>query len=227
MVDSAITAKGIRTRAHILETSLDVFRERGFEQTTMRSIAEAAGVSLGNAYYYFPSKESLIQNFYIRTNEEFEALTVPLLKQELEFENRLNGVLRAKIDTLLPYQQFAAVLFRTAGDPESPLHPFSAASSPVRNATISIFEQLVRGSRGRIPSQLATDLPELLWLYHLGIILFWIHDRSPGSQRTYRLIDRSAAFAALLIRLGGIPLSRPLLNRVLSLIGEVKREVIA
>src|SRR5438093_12676940 len=55
------TPKGEQTRAIILETALDLFRERGYEETTMRVIAERAGVALGNAYYYFRSKEHLIQ----------------------------------------------------------------------------------------------------------------------------------------------------------------------
>jgi len=36
----------------------------------MRAIAERAGVALGNAYYYFGSKEHLIQAFYDRTHVE-------------------------------------------------------------------------------------------------------------------------------------------------------------
>jgi AcrR family transcriptional regulator len=47
------TVKGDQTKALILETALEMFRERGYEQTTMRAIADKAGVSLGNAYYYF------------------------------------------------------------------------------------------------------------------------------------------------------------------------------
>jgi AcrR family transcriptional regulator len=34
----------------------------------MRAIAERAGVSTGNAYYYFGSKEELIQEFYLRNH---------------------------------------------------------------------------------------------------------------------------------------------------------------
>ena len=38
-----------------------LFRENGYEATTMRAIAKEAGVATGNAYYYFGSKEELIQ----------------------------------------------------------------------------------------------------------------------------------------------------------------------
>src|SRR6266850_2650368 len=46
------------TRRQILETALALFRERGFEDTTMRDVAARAGLSLGSAYYYFKSKEA-------------------------------------------------------------------------------------------------------------------------------------------------------------------------
>src|SRR5882724_3131030 len=61
--------KSEQTRTLILETALRLFRERGYDRTTMRAIADEAGVSVGNAYYYFSSKEHLIQGFYDRMQE--------------------------------------------------------------------------------------------------------------------------------------------------------------
>src|SRR3569832_1066559 len=60
------TVKGDQTKALILETALEMFRESGYDNTTMRAVAQKAGVSLGNAYYYFHSKEYQIQAFYQR-----------------------------------------------------------------------------------------------------------------------------------------------------------------
>ena len=60
-------ARGEQTRASIIDAPLGLFSEKGYEATTMRAIAERAGVSLGNAYYYFASKEQLIQGFYDHT----------------------------------------------------------------------------------------------------------------------------------------------------------------
>ena len=51
------TGKSEQTRALILETAMRLFQERGYDKTTMRAIAQEAGVSVGNAYYYFASKE--------------------------------------------------------------------------------------------------------------------------------------------------------------------------
>ena len=62
--------KSEQTRRLIVETALRLFRERGYEATTMRAIATEAGVSVGNAYYYFASKEALIQAYYDRAQAE-------------------------------------------------------------------------------------------------------------------------------------------------------------
>ncbi|MEZ0064949.1 AcrR family transcriptional regulator [Streptacidiphilus sp. MAP12-20] len=55
--ESAKKAKSERTRALILETAMRLFQERGYDKTTMRAIAAEAGVSVGNAYYYYEGKE--------------------------------------------------------------------------------------------------------------------------------------------------------------------------
>jgi AcrR family transcriptional regulator len=215
------TRKSEETRARILESALALFLERGYDQTTMRGIAEHAGVALGNAYYYFESKEHLIQAFYARTHAEHVAASQDVLAREKSFSERLRGVMRAKIDTIEPYHRFAGVLFRTAADPASPLHPFSAESASARSESIATFGETLAGSDSRVPDDLRAELPRLLWLYHLGIILFWIHDTSPGRKRTRRLVDSSASLIASLVGLAGNPLLRPLRKRGLRLVREM------
>ena len=139
----AKTTKGEQTRALILKTAVDLFHQRGYEETTMRAVAAEAGVSLGNAYYYFKSKEHLIQAFYDRTHKEHLAVCAEILAEERDFRKRLGRVLRVRIDTLLPYHRFAGVLFRTAADPRSPLNPFSAESRPVRRESTELAERTV------------------------------------------------------------------------------------
>jgi AcrR family transcriptional regulator len=44
----------------ILRAAARVFRDRGFAETGMREVAQAADLSLGNLYYYFASKADLL-----------------------------------------------------------------------------------------------------------------------------------------------------------------------
>jgi AcrR family transcriptional regulator len=216
------TAKGEQTRALILNSALDLLGERGYEQTTMRAIAQKAGVSLGNAYHYFGSKEHLIQAFYHRTHEEHLAATIPVLEKETSLKARLLSVLRLKISTLEPYHEFAGALFKTAADPHSPLNPFAHESAPTRRDSIKLFEDLVRDTKARIPADLREELPYLLWLYHMGIILFWIHDASPRHARTYRLIDHTVDLLDKLISLASNPLMRPVRKRALKMVADLR-----
>ncbi len=219
------TDKGQQTRAAILEAALEMFRERGYEQTTMRAIADKAGVALGNAYYYFHSKEHLIQAFYGRTHEEHLGVANSVLAEERDLKARLLGVIRAKIETLEPYHQFAGKLFKTAADPHSPLNPFSDESDPVRQMSIALLADVVTGSTNRVPRDLMAELPFMLWLYQMGITLFWIHDSSPRRARTFRLIDRSVDIIAKLIGLASNPLLRPLRKSALRLMAELRADV--
>ncbi len=219
------TAKGEQTKALILSTALEMLHERGYEATTMRAIAEKAGVSLGNAYHYFGSKDHLIQAFYHRTHEDHLRASLPALRKESSLKARLLSVMRLKIDTLEPYHEFAGVLFQTAADPHSPLNPFAHTSAPVRRDSIKLFEQLVEQTKARIPNDLRAELPYLLWLYHMGIILFWIHDTSRKRARTYRLIDQTVDLLDKLISLASNPLMRPVRKKALRLVVELREDL--
>jgi AcrR family transcriptional regulator len=218
------TDKGQQTRAAILEAALEMFRERGYEQATMRAIADRAGVALGNAYYYFHSKEHLIQAFYGRTHQEHLTASEAVLAKERDLKARLFGVMRTKIETVEPYHQFAGKLFKTAADPHSPLNPFSNESDAVRQESIAVFAEVVTGSKTNVPKDLMADLPYMLWLYHMGIILFWIHDSSPRRARTYRLLSLTVDLMVKLIGVASNPLMRPLRTSAVRLMAELRQE---
>ena len=55
------TLKSERSRRQILDAALDLFSHRGFGATSVRDIAERAGVSTGNVYHHFPEKEAVYQ----------------------------------------------------------------------------------------------------------------------------------------------------------------------
>lgn len=130
-------------------------------------------------------------------------------------------MLHAKVDTAEPYHRISGVLFRIAADPESPLSPFSPASAPVRTAATELLRRVVDGSSVRAPKDLARRLPELLWLHEMAIVMSWLHDGSPGRQRTRQLIDRTVDLIARLVALASFPLLRPLRRRIVALLEEL------
>jgi AcrR family transcriptional regulator len=219
--EEAKTARGEETRAKIVEAALALFREKGYDDTTMRAVAQRAGVSLGNAYYYFASKEHLLQGYYARMKSEHEAAAEPVLAREKDLKARLLGVIEAHLAVSEPYHRFAGLLFRTAADPKSPLSPFSKDSEPARRESIRLYGRVLEGSSKRIPDDLRARLPELLWTFSMGIVLFWVHDDSPARAKTHALAARSVDLVVRLISLASNPLLRPLRKQLVALLDEV------
>ena len=222
MTEAPLTPRAGQTRAAIVEAALRLFRETGYEGTTMRAIAREAGVSTGNAYYYFSSKEELIREFYARNQAEHEAACRPVLAAETGFAPRMRGTVRALIDVLGPYHTFAAKFFKHAAEPSNPLSPFSSESSPARDAALALYREVVDGSSLRLDREVRDRLPELLWLYSLGIVMFWVHDNSPGCAKTYELIDRTVPLADRLVSLSRLPVLRSTLAEVVSIVEDMR-----
>jgi AcrR family transcriptional regulator len=205
-----LTPRAQQTRAAIIEAALALFRERGYDATTMREIASRAGVSTGNAYYYFSSKEQLIQEFYAISHAEHLAASRAVLDGQSDLGIRLRDTLRALIGVLAPYHEFAATFYKHAAEPSSPLSPFSRESSPARD------------SSARMSREVRDRLPELLWLLEMGVILYWVHDKSPGCARTYHLIDVTAPVTARLVAATRIPMLRSTVADITALIDDLR-----
>jgi hypothetical protein len=145
-----------------------------------------------------------------------------VLERERDFAARLGGTLRALIDVLAPYHAFAATFYKHAAEPASPLSPFSRQSSPARDASIALYREVVDGSNARVSGDLRRRLPELLWLASMGVILYWVHDTSPGCTRTCRLIDGVVPVIGRLVAASRIPVLRATLRDVTTIIDELR-----
>ena len=219
---SASTPRAEETRRRILEAALELFRERGFDATSTRQIARRAGVANGAAYYYFRSKEEMVLAFYLDTQRQMDSLIRAPFAQTRDLKARLAALIELKLKELFPYRTLLTVLFRTAADPTSPISPFGDETRAIRDQSIRIFREALEGSDLRVPSDLLPHLPRLLWLYHMGLILFWIHDRSPRQQRTERLMDRSLDLIVRLLRISRFRLLAPLRKAALELFRSVE-----
>lgn len=209
--------RGEQTRRLIVDTAVRLFGEQGYERTTMRAIASAAGLSVGNAYYYFPSKDHLVQEFYALIQQQHRAAVEPHLAKSTDLGDRIHAAMRTGLEVMAPYHAFAGKFFKVAADPQSPLSPFSAESAPAREFSMQIFRDVVTGADAKIDPEVRAELPELLWLAHLGVTLFWVHDRSPGQARSRTLVDRAVPLIDRMIALSRLRVLRPTVRDALAL----------
>lgn len=212
-----MAAKAERTRTVLVDTALRLFREQGYEATTMRLIATQAGVSQGNAYYYFEGKDAFVHELYIRIQQEHRARAEPLLRDGAGLADNLRTALHTGLDTMAPYHSFGSTMLRVALPRASAVSPFSAQSQPARAAAIGLLADVVAGSRETRSVSGHQRLPELLWLAYLGVTLFWVLDTSPEQQRTRLLVDGAAPILARAISLSRLPGGRRLTADVYAL----------
>ena len=90
--------KSEETRQKILTAALVLFRTQGFEKSTMRDVAQRAGVATGAAYYYFDSKDALVLAFYEQAAEEIGPLARKAAEGVKGLAAKLREVMLVKLD---------------------------------------------------------------------------------------------------------------------------------
>ena len=76
----------------------------------------------------------------------------------------------------------------------------------MRDESIDSFRLALQGANVRIPKDLAPELPRLLWLYQMGLVLFWIYDESKGQARTKALATGTLDLLLRTLQLASLPL---------------------
>ena len=66
------TAKGQRSKQKILAAAVSLFKEKGFEETTIQDVCAISHIAVGTFYHYFHSKDDLVFAMVEDVNAEIE-----------------------------------------------------------------------------------------------------------------------------------------------------------
>jgi AcrR family transcriptional regulator len=209
------------TREKILEAALELFRERGFQEATMREIASRAGVATGLAYYYFASKDAIVLAFYQRAKDDL-APRFHAAHRDKRLAPRLQALIETKFAYFKPNRAFLGALMAHAADPKSPLSPFGEPSRDIREFDIAQFQRALSDTSTAVPADLAPHLAKILWFYQMGLLLFWIYDSSPQQRRSHQLLEKSLEMVVTLIKLSNLPLLGRARKGVIRILGIIE-----
>jgi AcrR family transcriptional regulator len=216
--------KAEETSSRILDAALTLFRKEGFDTATMRDIAKAAQVATGAAYYYYPSKDAIVMDFYQRSCAEMQPKIEAALEQAAGLEARLRALIQVKLSHFAPNRGVLRALLRNGADPKHALSPFSPETREIRDTDIAWFRRILVDCGMRIPRDLEPHLAGVLWFFQMGVIFFWVIDESPEQAGTARLLALAAKSVATLVRASALPFLRPLRKTAVQLIEVVKGE---
>lgn len=178
----------LETRTSILETAEELFLAKGFEETTTRDIANAAGLAAGTLFNYFPSKETLAMSMVAEA----------LARGREDYRRRRTGgedlvedlflFITSGLRRLKPMHVFLGPVL------ERSLSPFPRKSvcpegEAARQAHLAAVREILR-EHGFIaaPEHAAITL---YWSLYLGILACWTNDVSAKQGETRALIDYS------------------------------------
>ena len=116
-----------RLRQAILETAVGLFRKRGFDETRVQDILDAAEISLGTFYNYFSGKDAVLDEFGRNVIADY----VRLAAQELTLEDQT-------------VDQRVRALARACG---------RAFSSDPEFMTVVVTRSRAFGARGQLPAR--------------------------------------------------------------------------
>ncbi|HTZ25951.1 MAG TPA: TetR/AcrR family transcriptional regulator [Streptosporangiaceae bacterium] len=93
MTDSALRDAPAGKRERLVAAACEVLHEQGVEKTTLADIAQAADVPVGNVYYYFKTKDQLVEAA-IHAHGQLLETTLAALDRRRTPQSRLKGIIR-------------------------------------------------------------------------------------------------------------------------------------
>lgn len=211
-------ADGERKRVLILETALSCFRSKGFDETTMRDIAKEAGISLGAAYHYFPSKTAIVSAYYDEQQARHEALALGKIAESDDLRERLGIAFQTKIDAVRKDRKLLIAISRSLADPLDPLSAFSKESTGVRHQAIAVFRTAIEVPM--VPEENRDLLAATLWTLHLVSLAYLVRDGSRGQKKTRALIDGALDLLTPLLVMSQLPTFAPTWGRVREILAD-------
>jgi AcrR family transcriptional regulator len=145
-----------RSRTALLEAALALFSSQGYRATSVRDIAERAGVSTGSVYHHFRDKEAIFQTLLDHFRTATGQPDFPLLRvfEDGAFPDNLPAVGAAAQETVARWRPYIALIYVDVVEFEGAhIHRFYSDMA-------ALFEQfLIRRQDLDIPSRLREGIP--------------------------------------------------------------------
>jgi len=161
-------------REHILNVAEELFAEKGFDGTSVRDIAQQAGVNLAMISYYFGSKEKLLESLIeLRAGYAYGILEELNKDESLSQWDKVDRLVDFYVDRIIHNMKFHTIMWQES----------SARSEEIKNRTIGIklrnLEQITKiiadGQQKKLFRQV--DIPMTVGTI-MGTISYYTHSKA-------------------------------------------------
>jgi AcrR family transcriptional regulator len=186
-----------RQRLEIVQAALDLFRERGYDETRVRDIAERAGISDATFFNYFPAKDLVLDELALAQVELFrEALSYQLGVTDKSVAERIVETMRAAAVVIEGDHDFHTVLwtrsnlFHSSGVLRERTHEMYR----VLAALFELGQQRGEFERALSPMQLAELLVAIYHFTTTNWLIGWWDGHEPRGRLERRIETALSVF---------------------------------
>src|SRR5688572_13981464 len=115
MTAAPAAGAGRSRREELLAIAGALFAGRGFKNTTVRDIADAAGILSGSLYHHFDSKESMVDELMSTFQRGLFARYDEIVGSDLDARGKVDAVVRASFDAIHDHHDEVAIFQNDAG----------------------------------------------------------------------------------------------------------------
>ncbi len=183
------------TRRKILDAASDLFRDKGYASTTLRQIADAAGMQAGSVYYHFESKDAIVSEILdLGITYVFDEVKrrVEKLGPGAEPKARLEVAIDGHLSGLLSHESFLSANIRNYGQLPEDLRKKNV---PLRRAYVGYWDALLLEAQkaGAIRADLDLKILRLFTIGSLNWTVEW-HKPDKGSIEELSMQIKSILF---------------------------------
>jgi AcrR family transcriptional regulator len=190
--------KGETTRLAIEDAAMELFIENGYHATSMRQIAEHAGLALGGIYNHFASKEEIFEGIVVDKHPYKKVLPLILEAQGETTEDFLKNAMKIILDELRRepyYLKLMMIEFVEFNGGHG-----AAMLKEIVPTVLPVFEQVIKMRKG-----LRVTNPAMLMRSFLGLVVsYFITEMVIANSIVSKLMPKNADEAYVDIFLHGV-----------------------
>ncbi|MBC9731783.1 TetR/AcrR family transcriptional regulator [Nocardioides marmotae] len=101
--------EGTDRRRELLSIAAELFADKGFKNTTVRDIADAAGILSGSLYHHFDSKESMVDEILSSFQAELFAAYDEVLRSDDDARTKIERAVRLSFEAIDRHRHEVAI----------------------------------------------------------------------------------------------------------------------
>lgn len=177
-------------REQLLEAGVELLGRRPHDEVSIEEIADAAGVSTGLLYHYFPTKRDFILAALKRGQEELAEATAP--DPALTPEDQLRASLASFLDFVEEHEVAYTAIFRSRGGEDPQIQ--AALDAGRRGRMEAVIDALERWEAAPVPIARTPALETAIqgWFFFIeGAVLRWLERRDMEREELRDLLERA------------------------------------